>query len=166
MRNERLSCAACAHIAAIQQDIAIGRRGLADIGQLGSILGDVAAEQRAIAKQQHTSITVRNDMDGTYFAASGQSLGDLLHTILAAVKQHDFSVRRNGAKQLLVVRCAGIDKYDFARASADSGNVSVSHSLMQKATMDWTQQHREWRYGHLYAKGCKHAKCIYPLRFD
>ena len=119
-----MACVALGHVAAVNQQVAIGLQSITPGLQPGAVLCQRVGLQHAAAQHQRAHVTVGHQVDGTQLVVLRQPASDLLDPVAFDVQQHHLggrgrlafearALRQGLLHELLVLGHAGVHEDDL-----------------------------------------------------
>ncbi|MCY1519004.1 hypothetical protein D9M68_537420 [compost metagenome] len=100
-----------AHLATVEQDVALAVQGLADGIEQVAAAGKVAAVQPVVAQLDLADIAMAEDVDGVDAAATVEVVGDLLQAVLVRLQHHHFGAGFEAVDELPIVLYLAVDEH-------------------------------------------------------
>ncbi len=108
-----LAAIARRHIAAIEQNVALRREAVPDLGQQGLMLFEVVTIEDGGAQMQGALSTMGNDVEGVDVVSTLQRLGDLRQALAPGIQLDHLDVGSDTGDQALPVLDAGVHDDDL-----------------------------------------------------
>ena len=115
--DQRPSGVACSDVAAVEEDVGVGRQSRCSGTQRIGGAGEAVGRQRAAAQHELAGATVRQNLDRGDRRTGGEAFGDRGEAVLGGIDEDDFGTGSGLLCQLLIIGQPGVDDQQRARWS-------------------------------------------------
>ena len=118
-RHQKVPLGAGRHVAAPEQEVALGVQGLADGRQVGGAALQVVGAEPAVAEQQRAVAPVADQVQRVDARAAGQHLAHLRQAVPLRRQAIHLGARRHARHQALDIGQVGLNEHDLAASRRD-----------------------------------------------